>query len=147
MPTRSVIRGILLSLVWYTIFAALAFFPPALWLAKKILPASGGGPPKEKLEKGSFEIVNVSEARGVVVKSTVKGYGDPGYYLTAWMIFESALLLLDSKNLTPIGREGGILTPSTAFGDKLARALEDTGKFETSSEVLSVGDQESKKTR
>ncbi|KAG9121546.1 hypothetical protein FRC07_002445 [Ceratobasidium sp. 392] len=146
MPTSTAIRGILLSLVWYTIFAALAFFPPALWLAKRILPASGGGPPKEKLEKGMFEVVNVSEARGVVIKGSVKGYGDPGYYLTSWMIFESALLLLDSKNLTPMGREGGILTPSTAFGDKLARALEDTGKFETSSEVL-VGNEESKKSR
>ncbi|KAG9103210.1 hypothetical protein FRC07_010061 [Ceratobasidium sp. 392] len=63
------------------------------------------------------------------------------------MIFESALLLFDPKNLTPMGREGGILTPSTAFGDRLAKALEDTGKFETSSEVLSVGNAELKKTR
>ncbi|KAG8791765.1 hypothetical protein FRC12_008186 [Ceratobasidium sp. 428] len=147
MPTRSAVGGVLLSLTWYTIFTALALLPPVRWLAKRILPASGGGPPRDKLESGSFRVVNVAEANGVVAKSVVRGRGDPGYYLTSWMIFESALLLLDSNNLTPIGREGGILTPTTAFGDRLAKALVDTGKFETSSEVLVEGGEESKKTR
>ncbi|KAG8697430.1 hypothetical protein FRC08_006536, partial [Ceratobasidium sp. 394] len=145
MRTRGPVRGIVISLAWFMAAAALALFPPAMWLAKRVLPISGGGPPRDGLEKGWFEVVNVSEARGVVVKSVVKGQGDPGYYATARMLFESALLLLDSKNLTPMGQEGGILTPATAFGDRLAQALEATGQFETSSEVLA--DEESKKTR
>ncbi|KAG9080162.1 hypothetical protein FRC06_007000 [Ceratobasidium sp. 370] len=145
MRTRGAVGGIVLRLAWFVAGVALALFPPAMWLAKRVLPVSGGGPPREGLEKGWFEVVNVSEARGVVVKSVVKGQGDPGYYATARMIFESALLLLDSNNLTPMGREGGILTPATAFGDRLVQALEATGQFETSSEVLT--DQESKKTR
>ncbi|KAG8734901.1 hypothetical protein FRC10_011225 [Ceratobasidium sp. 414] len=144
MRTRSAVGGIVLSLAWFMAGLTLALFPPAMWLAKRLLPVSGGGPPREGLEKGWFEVVNVSEARGMVVKSVVKGQGDPGYYATARMIFESALLLLDSKNLTPMGQEGGILTPATAFGDRLVQALEATGQFEASSEVLV--DQESKKT-
>ncbi|KAG8713725.1 hypothetical protein FRC09_018397 [Ceratobasidium sp. 395] len=146
MPTGSAVGEVLLSLTWYMIFAAFALFPLVRWLARRILPASGGGPPMDKLETGSFKVVNVAEARGVIAKSVVRGRGDPGYYLTAWMIFESALLLLDSNNLTPIGRERGILMPTTAFGDKLVNALVDTGKFETSSEVLVEGGEESKKT-
>ncbi|KAG8713727.1 hypothetical protein FRC09_018399 [Ceratobasidium sp. 395] len=147
MLMRSAVGGVLLSLTWQTILTALALLPPVRWLTKRHLPASGGEPPRDKLESGSFRVVNVAEANGVVAKSVVRGRGDPGYYLTAWMIFESALLLLDPDNLRPIGREGGILTPTSAFGDRLAKALVDTGKFETSSELLVEGGEESKKVR
>lgn len=61
------------------------------------------------------------------------------------MIVESALLLLDPSNLTPVGQGGGILTPSAAFGDKLVQVLESTGRFQTHTEVL--GAEESRKTR
>jgi len=145
LGTRSRFGGIVLSLIMFTFGAALTLFSPARWLAKRLLPVSGTGPPREKLESGWFEITNVAEAEGVVVKSVFKGQGDPGYYLTARMIVESALMLLDSSNLTPLGRQGGILTPTTAFGDNLAKALEATGQFETSSTILSQ--EESKKTR
>ncbi|QRV84388.1 hypothetical protein RhiJN_12404 [Ceratobasidium sp. AG-Ba] len=105
----------------------------------------GEGPPVEKSAEGWFELTNISEAEGVVVKSLVKGDGDPSYFLTAWMVVECAILLLDPSNLTPLGRQGGILTATTAFGDKLAPALEGTGRIETQSAVLV--EQESKKTR
>jgi short subunit dehydrogenase-like uncharacterized protein len=40
------------------------------------------------------------------------------------------------SNLTPLARKGGLLTPMSAFGDVLIKRLEETGKFEVSSEVL-----------
>jgi hypothetical protein len=66
------------------------------------------------------------------------------------MIAESALCFLlplvsKSKNdkpkdnlhaLPPLAREGGILTPMTAFGDVLLQRLEETGRFEFSSSVI-----------
>jgi short subunit dehydrogenase-like uncharacterized protein len=58
------------------------------------------------------------------------------------MIVESALLLLDPKNLTEAGKEGGVLTPSVAYGDALVKVLEGTGRFKFEVEVL-----EDKKTR
>ena len=69
------------------------------------------------------------------------------------MIAESALCLLlplvsESKNanhdkhkdnlhaLPSLAREGGILTPMTAFGDVLLQRLEETGRFEFSSSII-----------
>jgi hypothetical protein len=67
------------------------------------------------------------------------------------MIAESALCFLlplvsESKNMKPnkdnlhalpsLAREGGILTPMTAFGDVLLQRLEETGRFEFSSSII-----------
>jgi len=38
--------------------------------------------------------------------------------------------------LPDLAREGGILTPMTAFGDVLIQRLEETGRFEFSSSIL-----------
>ncbi|KAJ1306290.1 hypothetical protein OPQ81_010992 [Rhizoctonia solani] len=136
------IRGILLSLTLYATAIGLAFLPPFRWFLKRVMPKSGEGPAPDKLDQGRFEAVNVSEGGGVAVKAVMEGDGDPGYRLTSIMIVESALLLLDPENLSEIGREGGILTPSVAYGDALVRALEATGRFRFGMEVL-----EDKKTR
>lgn len=68
------------------------------------------------------------------------------------MIAESALCLLlpfssegnanlDKKDnlhaLPSLARKGGVLTPMTAFGDVLIRRLEETGRFEFSSSIVS----------
>ncbi|QRW25545.1 hypothetical protein RhiXN_07494 [Rhizoctonia solani] len=125
-----------------TINGTMALLPPFRWLVKNVLPKSGEGPSPDKLDKGYFGVVNVAEGGDVVVKATLDGDGDPGYRLTSIMIVESALLLLDSENLTEIGKEGGVLTPSVAYGDALLKALEGTGRFKIGVEVL-----EDKKTR
>ncbi|KAG9092837.1 hypothetical protein FRC07_011578, partial [Ceratobasidium sp. 392] len=136
MVTSYWVYAILRSLSTFLWALLIAFSSFARRVLEKSMPASGDGPPRDKLEQGWFELTNISEAEGVVVKSVVKGNGDPGYYLTAWMVTECAILLLDESNLTELGRKGGILTTTTAFGNRLAPALEATGKFETSSEVL-----------
>ncbi|ELU42197.1 saccharopine dehydrogenase domain-containing protein [Rhizoctonia solani AG-1 IA] len=128
--------GILISLTVFIFGAAMALLPPFRWLVKNVLPKSGEGPSPDKLDKGYFGVVNVAEGGDVVVKATLDGDGDPGYRLTSIMIVESALLLLDSENLTEIGKEGGVLTPSVAYGDALLKALEGTGRFKIGVEVL-----------
>lgn len=42
------------------------------------------------------------------------------------MVAESALCLVDNYDELP-GKEGGILTPATAFGDVLIKRLRDEG--------------------
>ncbi|KAF9478098.1 saccharopine dehydrogenase [Pholiota conissans] len=127
-----------------------------------LLPQSGDGPTDEQMQKGFLKVTNIttsSSAPPVEVKTVIKGKGDPGYLLSALMISESALCFLlppvsagTSPSLTPkdnvhalpaLGRQGGVLTTMTAFGDELIRRLEETGRFEFSSSV--VEDTESRK--
>jgi hypothetical protein len=77
------------------------------------------------------------------------------------MIAESALCFLlplvsKSKNGIPdkkdnlhalpsLARKGGVLTPMTAFGDALLRRLEETGKFEFSSSIVSDDSRQGRK--
>ncbi|KAH7335004.1 Saccharopine dehydrogenase-domain-containing protein [Rhizoctonia solani] len=135
------LKGILLSLV-VILTTVGASWSPFRWLLKRVMPKSGEGPAPDKLDKGRFKATNVTEAGDLAVKAVVEGNGDPGYRLTSIMIVESALLLLDPENLSEIGREGGILTPSVAYGDALVKALEATGRFKFSVEVI-----EDRKTR
>ena len=63
------------------------------------------------------------------------------------MITECALAIFLNRNELPsMGKEGGVLTPTTAFGDVLVRRLEETGKFEFHSEVV-LDAEENRKTR
>ncbi|KDR76288.1 hypothetical protein GALMADRAFT_473621 [Galerina marginata CBS 339.88] len=125
------------------------------YVAKKLLPQSGEGPSDEKMEKGWFNATNISTSATsppVKVKSVIKGHGDGGYLLTAIMISESALCFLlppvsesasiksgsndNVHTLSAIARQGGILTPMSAFGDQLIQRLEETGRFEFSSSII-----------
>ncbi|KAG8735274.1 hypothetical protein FRC10_010804 [Ceratobasidium sp. 414] len=123
--TPGPISGIGFSLAFFVFGLSMALIPPFRWIVKWLLPRPGEGPSKEGLKSGWFEVVNVTG--------------------TEVMLVECALMLLDTSTLTNLAREGGILTPTTAFGGKLGQALERTGKFQMSS-VLLVED-ESKKTR
>lgn len=128
--------------------------------------------PSCRIKKNGFlEVTNVttsvatSSKPPVNVRTVLRGQGDAGYYLTACtyypyttstrlmcrfflvMVTECALALLLSRHELPaLGREGGVLTPTTAFGDVLVRRLEETGKFTIHSEVVLDSD-ESRKTR
>lgn len=66
------------------------------------------------------------------------------------MVSESALCLLPANRdkLTSLGREGGLLTPMSAFGSTIMDRLVATGKFEISTgELVNGGATESKKIR
>jgi short subunit dehydrogenase-like uncharacterized protein len=63
------------------------------------------------------------------------------------MISEAALALaLEHDKLPAMGKEGGVLTPMTAFGDVLVERFRRSGRFEIESEII-VGGEESRKTR
>lgn len=55
------------------------------------------------------------------------------------MVSESALSLIPANKesrLTTMGKEGGFLTPMTAFGDSLIESLKRSGRFEYESRVI-----------
>lgn len=119
----------------YTIvpLAALLFKVPFIYnTVKNILPNSGDGPNAEQRAKGMFDIEFVGTAENepyddpLRVKGTVKGFRDPGYGDTCRMVAESALCVVKSLNELP-GKEGGILTPATAFGNVLLERLRHNG--------------------
>jgi short subunit dehydrogenase-like uncharacterized protein len=97
-----------------------------------MLPGSGDGPNAEQRSKGMFEIQFIGTAEtepyddALRVRGTVKGFRDPGYGDTCRMVAESALSIVKSLNELP-GREGGILTPATAFGNVLLERLTRNG--------------------
>ncbi|GAA5806314.1 saccharopine dehydrogenase [Helicostylum pulchrum] len=123
--------ALLLTTFLYTIapIAALLFKIP--FFAEKItsiLATSGDGPDAEKRAKGGFEFQLVGTAETepydeqIRVRGTVRGFRDPGYGDTCRMVAESALSIVRSLDEIP-GKEGGILTPATAFGNVLLDRL------------------------
>jgi hypothetical protein len=63
-------------------------------------------------------------------------YSDNLYYSSSVIISESALALLDTSSLSPLARQGGVLTSMSALGETLIRRLEISGRFEFESRVL-----------
>ncbi|KAF9050022.1 saccharopine dehydrogenase [Panaeolus papilionaceus] len=158
MQTNGVVSALLLTTALIIGFGALVISPvsPLRAIAKKLLPQAGEGPMPADLEKGFLKLTNVTSAASspdVQVKTVIRGKGDPGYLLTAIMISESALSFIlpppsESKDLKPPGqnnnihalpsfaRQGGILTPMTAFGDVLIKRLEESQRFSFSSSFI-----------
>ncbi|KAI9269393.1 saccharopine dehydrogenase [Sporodiniella umbellata] len=97
-----------------------------------LLPGSGYGPTREQLKKGGYEFqfVGTSESEPydnpIRARATVIGYRDPGYSDTCRMLTESALCIVKSLDSLP-GKDGGILTPATAFGNVLVDRLRADG--------------------
>ncbi|TEB38155.1 hypothetical protein FA13DRAFT_1657074 [Coprinellus micaceus] len=133
--------------------AMVSLFSPVRWLVKKMLPQSGEGPSEEERKKGSFTITNVTTSDStppINVTTIMTGQGDPGYASTCIMISECALSLLLSPHAykgtptseltdvfrpTEFARQGGVLTPMTAFGEDLITRLCETAKFTFASYV------------
>ncbi|CAO3590643.1 unnamed protein product [Absidia cylindrospora] len=101
-------------------------------MASNILPAGGSGPDREKREQGFFEMQVVATADtepydpAVRARGIVKGFRDPGYGDTCRMVTESALCIVKSLDTLP-GKQGGILTPASAFGQVLIERLTHNG--------------------
>lgn len=95
------------------------------WLSRKLGPAPGEGPSEEAIESGFFRFDFVAEgASGRVVRTRFEAEGDPGNASTVLMAGQAALAALESQ--TKPG-EGGVLTPSVAFGEAFLRRLVDAG--------------------
>lgn len=95
-------------------------------LLAKVLPKPGEGPSEEARRGARFRLDFRAELpNGKVVTAEVSAQGDPGYDETAKMVSECALCLaLDGE--VP-GLKGGVLTPASAFGMRLAERLRIAG--------------------
>ncbi len=107
----------------------LAIGPVRRWAARRILPSPGEGPSAERRARGFFRTLLVGRVDGVAapVVARLACDLDPGYGATALMLREAALSLA----LDDLGEEGGVLTPATAFGERLVARLRRVGfRFE-----------------
>jgi short subunit dehydrogenase-like uncharacterized protein len=104
--------------------AAMGLRPVRNFLKTRMPP--GSGPSEAEMDAGWFElqILGVSDA-GRKAKVTLKGRGDVGNRITTLCLCESALAIaLDEARLP---HAFGVLTPSVAFGDVLAKRLRSAG--------------------
>ncbi len=111
-------------------YTALSFAPSRKLLQKRVLPAPGEGPDREKRESGFFVSRLIGKGRDaagheLVLHGYVRGEADPGYGETAKMLSESALCLL--RDGPTLGTPGGITTPAAAMGDPLLGHLREAG--------------------
>lgn len=81
---------------------------------QRFIPQPGDGPSEKQRAKGHFRFTHhgVGES-GREYSCTVAAQGDPGYDVTAMMLSEAAVTLLDH---TALPRTAGILTPATGLG-------------------------------
>lgn len=88
-------------------------------LNKYVLPKPGTGPSPEAQVAGFFDLRFFgTTAGGDTIECKVTGDADPGYGSTAKMLSEAALALIETEG------DGGIHTPTSAFGDELIGRLE-----------------------
>jgi short subunit dehydrogenase-like uncharacterized protein len=94
--------------------------PPLFRAARTLLPKPGEGPSEAKMDEGWFSSDFVGRTiAGERVRAIVKSRGDAGNRSTVKMLCESALCLALGETTD----HGGILTPATAFGDRLVSRL------------------------
>jgi short subunit dehydrogenase-like uncharacterized protein len=111
--------------------AAGAIAPLRLALERLVLPEPGEGPSEEAQAKGYFDLrFHGRTADDHTIRARVTGDRDPGYGSTAKMLGQAAACLALDVHRT--AEKGGFWTPSTLFGDRLVRRLEEHSgvKFE-----------------
>ncbi|KAF8588826.1 hypothetical protein K439DRAFT_1405631 [Ramaria rubella] len=140
-PNR--LAGILLSAVVFAVSLCLGRSKLARWFFKRFIVDNVHGPSDEAMERGFLKATNVTSSVPTLLhpethaKTTIRVRGDPGYLCATVMITECAIALLDTSQLTPLAKKGGVLTSVTAFGDKLVKRLEDSGRFEFDTSIVS----------
>lgn len=113
------------------VFGSLAFlarFAPIRAVLLSLVKKSGEGPTDEQMQRAWFKLRFEAECDGRLLRTEVSG-GDPGYGETSKMLAESALCLVEDRQLLPA--RAGVLTPAEAMGDVLLARLQRAGlRFE-----------------
>ncbi len=93
-------------------------------LLDRVLPAPGEGPTEEAVAAGAFLVeVRAHTATGATYATRFGADLDPGFGGTGAMLAESALALAGDD----LPDAAGVLTPATAFGERLADRLRAVG--------------------
>lgn len=100
----------------------------------RFLPAPGEGPSREDMDAGYLKLhargkmVDRASGKETALKSTYSFPYDTGYLMTAQMLVETGMLLLEKKGA------GGVLTPAVALGSDIVVRLDKelNAKFELS---------------
>lgn len=97
---------------------------PVRGLMLKLVKPSGKGPTPEQMAKGWFRVRFEGRAGSKRVTTEVRG-PDPGYGATSVMLGQTALCLLEDRDVLPA--RTGVVTTAAAFGDQLIRRLQAHG--------------------
>lgn len=98
--------------------------PPTRYLIRKCLPESGQGPTREQMAKAGFSMVFVASKADKETRMMWVAKGDPSCISTTIYIAETAITL--ALNRGKLALKGGILTPTSACGNKLWERLSET---------------------
>jgi len=129
MASRTFIKTIIFYFVLaiFLVLAKISFTREHL--VKKLVPKPGEGPSEEVRRKSFFNyhyFADVKGEKGRKYIGTMTG-GDAGYTETAKMLAESGLCLATQRDVLPIGKEGGVVTPAVAMGEVLLERLDKAG--------------------
>ena len=105
--------------------------------------AVNSGPSEHSLTHSKLRVDTLATATdGTKAICSMKAQGHPGYLLTARMIVEAALTLVENRGDNPLkadGVKGGALTPALIGAERLAQRLVDFGQFEITTERFEEG--------
>lgn len=133
MRVKGFVTGVLLHYAF--VFGALALvFPPVRWLAKRLVTQPGQGPSKEAAAKEYLEYraVAVADRPEPNPPRAISRFRYDGgmYYLTAILLVEAAVVILEDPALTD-RFAGGLLTPAI-LGQPFIDRIQKSGiTFET----------------
>ncbi|KAF8515322.1 Saccharopine dehydrogenase-domain-containing protein [Hysterangium stoloniferum] len=142
LATSNQLTGMLLSVFMFSFGLFLSSSKIAQWLFKHFVVDTHSNPTYETMQKNFLKLTNVTSSVAtsakpeMTAKTIIKIRGDPGYLCTSVMLAESALALLDTSKLTPIGKQGGVLTAVSALGDELVTRLDNSGRFQFESSII-----------
>jgi short subunit dehydrogenase-like uncharacterized protein len=111
------------------LFYAALRWPPTRHLVKRLLPEPGTGPSEASMDRGWFDcsLLGIA-ADGRRAWARIHHAGDPSNRATVRFACESALALALEGDVLPGGPgRGGVLTPATGLGLRLAERLRAAG--------------------
>lgn len=125
LPVVSAVAAGVVTLGYAIGLSAFAL-PPVRRLLDVVLPKPGNGPGQLVKNNGALTCETYSRTTtGARYKAVFHSDYDPGYEMTAVIIGEAAIALIEDSDRLPA--IAGVLTPAAAFGDVLVERLRTAG--------------------